>query len=170
MSHTKIMIHAVWGTKWKHPFLTKELKPLIIDHIKVNARSKGIHIDEINGHLDHMHCLFDLDPKMSLANALQLLKGESSYWTNQEQLTSSKFEWAAEYFAVSVSPSNLEIVRRYIRNQEEHHAKMTFQEEIDSMIEENGLADETHDIEKELQKKATTTPIMNPGIPSPSGG
>jgi len=56
-----------------------------------------------------------------------MIKGESSNWINKNQLTKEKFEWQDEYFAVSVSESHLEFVREYIKNQEEHHQKKTFQ-------------------------------------------
>jgi REP element-mobilizing transposase RayT len=60
---------------------------------------------------------------------MQLIKGESSFWINQQGLTKEKFQWQTEYFAVSVSESILEKVRNYIRNQESHHSKKSFQEE-----------------------------------------
>ena len=78
--------------------------------------------------------MFGLNADMAIAKALQLIKGESSYWINKSQLVKSKFEWADEYFAVSVSESVLDKVRTYINNQEEHHRKMTFKQEYDDFI------------------------------------
>ena len=66
---------------------------------------------------------------------MQLIKGESSHWINQQKLTLEKFEWQDEYFAVSVSESMVDRVRNYIKNQEVHHAKKTFQEEYDLFFE-----------------------------------
>jgi REP element-mobilizing transposase RayT len=60
---------------------------------------------------------------------MQLIKGESSHWVNKNKLLSSAFEWADEYFAVSVSESVVDKVREYVKNQEEHHRKKTFTEE-----------------------------------------
>ena len=74
---------------------------------------------------------------------MQLIKGESSFWINKHQLTKQKFEWQDEYFAVSVSESMLEKVRYYIRNQEEHHKKVTFQEEYDDFISKYGFTRQT---------------------------
>ena len=65
---------------------------------------------------------------------MQLIKGESSFWINKQQLTKQKFEWQDEYFAVSVSESMIEKVRDYIRNQEEHHKQIQFQQEYDEFI------------------------------------
>lgn len=70
---------------------------------------------------------------------MQLIKGESSFWINKNQLTKEKFEWQDEYFAVSVSESQLYRVRNYIKNQEQHHRKKTFQEEYDEFIAKYGF-------------------------------
>ena len=83
-----------------------------------------------------MHSLISLDPDQTLSKVMQLIKGESSYWINKNKLTKNKFEWAVEYFAVSVSESQLSKVWEYIRNQAEHHNKKTWEEEYDSFIEE----------------------------------
>lgn len=128
------MIHAVWGTKNRHPFLTKEIKEIVISHIKENAKTKQIHIDRLNGHTEHLHCLFGLNADTSIAKTLQLIKGESAFWINKQQLTFSKFEWADEYFAVSVSESMIDKVRVYIDGQEEHHKNMTFTQEYEEFI------------------------------------
>ena len=134
MSHVKVMIHAVWGTKNRTHFLTKEIRSLVIDHIRQNARDKQIFIDPLKGHTEHLHCLFGLNADMTIAKSLQLIKGESAFWINKQKLTKSKFEWADEYFAVSVSESMLDKVSAYIDGQEEHHAKTTFTKEYDDFM------------------------------------
>jgi len=70
---------------------------------------------------------------------MQLIKGESSFWINKQGLTKEKFEWQDEYFAVSVSESMIDKVREYIKNQEEHHSKKTFQQEYDEFINKYGF-------------------------------
>jgi REP element-mobilizing transposase RayT len=72
--------------KAKHPFWLKTLEPNILSHIKENAHQKQIYIDTINGHVDHIHCLFGLNADMSIAKALNLMKGESSHWINKNGL------------------------------------------------------------------------------------
>ena len=128
------MIHAVWGTKNHYPFLTKEIKEKVISHIKENALKKQIFINCINGYTEHLHCLFGLNADMTIAKTMQLIKGESAYWVNKEFTTKSKFEWADEYYAVSVSESQLDKVRTYINRQEEHHKQTTFAQECEEFI------------------------------------
>lgn len=70
---------------------------------------------------------------------MQLIKGESSFWINKNELTNEKFEWQDEYFAVSVSESMLDKVREYIKKQEEHHSKKTFQQEYEEFITKYGF-------------------------------
>jgi putative transposase len=144
MSYVKLMVHAVWGTKNRERILTPDVMQLLLAHMKVNAKEKNIFIDTINGQPDHIHCLFGLNADMSLAKAMNLLKGESSYWLNKENLLKKKFEWAAEYFAASVSESQLEKVRNYIVNQEEHHRILTFREEYDNFIDAYKLGNVIH--------------------------
>ncbi|WP_417939832.1 transposase [Flavobacterium sp. RS13.1] len=101
---------------------------------KGNALSKGIYVDFISGYSDHCHCLISLGNDQTIQKTIQLLKGESSYWINKNQLTKERFEWQDDYFAVSVSESIVDKVRDYIKNQEEHHKKKTFQEEYDEFM------------------------------------
>ncbi|MFT6870854.1 IS200/IS605 family transposase, partial [Polaribacter sp.] len=114
MSFIKVYIHFVWSTKNRIPFLaTKELRQKVWKHIKENAKEKGIHIDFVNGYSDHCHCLVSLGPDQTIQKLMQLIKGESSFWINQQRLTKEKFQWQTEYFAVSVSESIVEKVRNY---------------------------------------------------------
>jgi REP element-mobilizing transposase RayT len=79
MSFVKIMVHAVWGTKSRQPYLQKEIRSSLIEHIKANAKLKEIYIDRINGYTDHLHCLMALNADMSISKAMNLIKGESAF-------------------------------------------------------------------------------------------
>ncbi len=139
MSFIKIWIHLVWATHDRKPFLNDDIRWKVFDHIKENADLKNIHLDHINGHFDHVHCLISLSSDQNIATIVNLLKGESSFWINKNKLTKTKFAWQEDYFAVSVSESQIEIVRKYIRNQEYHHRKKTFQQEYDEFMEKYGF-------------------------------
>ena len=140
MPFIKVYIHFVWSTKNRYPFLnTPELRMAMWKHIRENAKKKGIFIDFINGYSDHCHCLISLGVDQNIQKVIQLIKGESSFWINKNELTKEKFQWQEEYFAVSVSESILDKVREYIKNQEEHHKKKSFQEEYDEFILKYGF-------------------------------
>jgi REP element-mobilizing transposase RayT len=109
------------------------------DHIRENSKSKGIFLDQVSGYSDHCHCLISIGVDQTIQKVMQLIKGESSFWINKNLLTAEKFEWQDEYFAVSVSESQLEKVRNYIQNQEEHHKKKTYNEEYEEFINKYGF-------------------------------
>ncbi len=135
MSYVRIWLHCVWGTKKRIPFLSVDNKWNVLNHIKENAKIKGIYIDFINGDKEHIHCIISLKADETLSKTIQLIKGESSFWINKNGLSKGKFEWADEYFAVSVSESQLPKVREYIKNQEEHHRKKTWEEECEEFMQ-----------------------------------
>ena len=135
MSYVKIWLHCVWGTKNRIPFLSQSNKKAIFSHIKENAKSKGIYVDFINGHKEHIHCTISLNADQTLSKVIQLIKGESSFWINKSKLTHGKFEWADEYFAVSVSESQINSVRDYIKLQESHHKNKSWEDEYNEFIE-----------------------------------
>jgi len=107
MSYVRNWLHCVWGTINRFPFLTPDSKSIIIDHIRQNATKKFIYLDSINGHTEHLHCIISLHPDQCLSIVMQLIKGESSYWINKNRIIRQRFEWADEYYAVSVSESQL---------------------------------------------------------------
>lgn len=135
MAYIKAYIHCVWSTKNRMPLLaTNELRQTVWQHIRDNAFEKGIFIDHISGYSDHCHCLISLGVDQTIGKVIQLIKGESSFWINKNQLIKPKFEWQDEYFAVSVSESIIDKTRAYIKKQEEHHLKKTFDQEYDEFI------------------------------------
>jgi putative transposase len=142
----KVYIHFVWSTKNRVPYLaTKEIRQKMWQHIRENARKKGIFVDFVNGYLEHCHCLVSLNSDQTIEKVMQLIKGEFSYWINRQDFFTklptdlSMFEWQEEYFAVSVSESMIERTRNYIKNQEAHHAKKTFEQEYNELISRYGF-------------------------------
>jgi len=139
MSWVRVWIHLVFSTKNKEPFLrTGEIRKKVFQHIKENAEEKGIWLDCVNGYQDHAHCLTSLNKDQTISKVNQLIKGESPFWINQTQLTETMFIWQDDYWAVSVSESHLKPVRDYIFQQEEHHIKKSFADEVKEFMEEYG--------------------------------
>lgn len=134
MSFVKIWVHLVFSTKNRQPLIIPEITELLNNHIRQNCKEKEIFLKEINGHVDHIHCLISLGKDQSISKITQLIKGESSFWINKEKLIKETFIWQDDYFAVSVSESQIQAVSNYIRNQEKHHQKKTFAEEVDEFM------------------------------------
>lgn len=139
MPYVRVWIHYVWSTKNRQPVLNDQIRPVIFNHMKLNAVKKNIHLDCVNGYVDHAHCLVSLGSQQTISNVIQLIKGESACWANKQRLIPiDKLLWQDEYFAVSVSESGLDAVRRYILNQEEHHKKKSFTDEYNELISRYG--------------------------------
>lgn len=130
MSYIKMWVHLVFSTKNRDPLLTKDIRYKVQEHIIKNCKDKSIYLKAINGHTDHIHCLISLGREQSIAKAAQLIKGESSFWINKHKLTETQFMWQDDYFAVSVSESMVPKVIAYIENQEQHHSKKSFDDEV----------------------------------------
>jgi REP element-mobilizing transposase RayT len=94
---------------------------------------------EIGGVTDHVHILLTLPPTLSIAKAMQLIKGGSSKWVHETFPELRLFRWQEKYGAFSVSASQLDKIREYIKNQEQHRRKMTFQEEFRALLKKHGL-------------------------------
>lgn len=138
MSWVRIWVHLVFSTKNREPYLHQSIRKNVFQHIKQNAKEKNIWLDSVNGYADHAHCLLSLNKDQSISKVAQLIKGESSFWINQNNLIEGKFIWQDDYWAVSLSESHLESTRQYIFNQEEHHRKTTFKEEVDAFMKKYG--------------------------------
>ncbi len=142
MSHslTKIWIHAVFGTKDREPLIHQSLENKLYQHIREHLeRDFRCSVKSINGISDHIHVLFLLNPNFALKDILKNIKGESSHWINQENLTKEKFAWQTGYGAFSVSESIIDKVNLYILNQKVHHKEKSFAEEYEEFMKKHGL-------------------------------
>jgi putative transposase len=92
MSMISIIVHCVWSTHNRIPYLKDIIRNDIIYHILENARSKNIYIDHINGFYDHLHALISMGGTQDISEIMHLIKGESSFWINKNHLTSQKFQ------------------------------------------------------------------------------
>ena len=107
MPYINSWMHLVWSTKNRLPYLKEEILRQLIYHIKDYGNNKGLHIDYVNGHIDHIHILISMKAKQSLSGSVHSIKGESSYWLNKNKLTEIEFEWQSDYYAVSISPRDV---------------------------------------------------------------
>lgn len=139
MPFIRIWVHLVFAVKNRQPLLSDSIRAKLIDHITSYSKSKEIFIDSINGYTEHIHCLLSMGSEQTISKIANLLKGESSHWINSVKITKTKFEWADEYFAASVSQSQINIVRNYINHQEEHHRTKSFDEEYNAFMKKYGF-------------------------------
>ena len=134
MSYVRIWVHVVFSTKYRKPFLNDSIRGKVFSHIIDNCREKDIYLRNVNGYFDHAHCLLSLGGEQTISKVVNLIKGESSFWINKNKLVADKFKWQNDFYAVSVSESQVERVANYINNQEAHHSKKTFNDELDELV------------------------------------
>jgi len=141
MSHSYCSnrIHLIFSTKERRKCLTDELQPKLWSYMAGIARNQGFEAMIIGGVWDHIHALLALPPAVSLAKAVQFLKGSSSHWINESRACDQRFAWQEGYGAFSVSPSQVSVVKKYIQNQEEHHLKRNFEEEFVALLRNCGI-------------------------------
>ena len=137
MSYRNLLYHIVYGTKDRLPLITKELRPDL--HRFLGGLVKDLHGTPlvINGVSDHVHVLARIKPVISISEFLSKLKSQSSGWANRK--TAGRFKWQVKYGAFTVSQSQVERVRNYIRNQEAHHLRNSFEEEFKALLTSHGI-------------------------------
>lgn len=132
MSYTNLLYHIVFATKERLPFITNELRADLHAYLGGTARGlDGIAL-EVGGVADHVHVLTKIKPTIAVAEFIKQLKADSSRWANKK--THGRFAWQTRYGAFSVSESQVEKVRTYIRNQEKHHGRVSFEEEFKALL------------------------------------
>ena len=139
-SLVKNLLHLVYSTKHRQPWINKDIRD------KLYAYQSGIFEAWespallIGGVEDHVHALFSLSKNHTLKKVVEEVKKGSSKWIKLQDPRLKDFYWQSGYAAFSVSQSNVEEVKHYIANQEEHHRKMTFQEELRALFQRHEIA------------------------------
>src|SRR6266404_2935091 len=113
-SYSRVWLHLVWGTLERRPFLSKPAAVKLSHYLTQYSSEKGIYMKINFVNPDHVHVLVDLPTRLSIEEAMQFLKGGSSYWINQSSLVPGKFGWGRGYGAFSVSHSGCGEVSKYI--------------------------------------------------------
>ena len=134
-----LLYHLVFSTKNRVPLIDAGIQPPLYEYIGGIIRGEGGILLEIGGMPDHVHLLVKIKTDIAVATMVQKIKGKSSKWLNEGPGRGGRFEWQAGYGIFSVSASLVERVRRYIRSQEEHHRRVSFREELITLLKRNGI-------------------------------
>jgi putative transposase len=138
-TYTNLLVHSIFSTKDRRPMIVPEIKAEmlpVIGGIIRNIKGKAY---AINGTADHLHLLMSLPPSLSVSEAIQKIKANSSRWVHEKWPKHKVFGWQEGFAAFSVSKSNVPGVIKYIDTQEEHHRKMSFQEELIEFLQKHGV-------------------------------
>ncbi len=130
-SYVTAVFHVVFSTKERTQLIRPELQPRLWDYIKEVAHDHGIRVPAIGGTDNHVHALLLVPAEANVAEVVRTLKCNSAGWIRE---TKPGFSWQEGCGAFSVSSSQVDRVRQYIRNQAQDHARWSFDEELTSML------------------------------------
>jgi REP element-mobilizing transposase RayT len=134
-----VLIHVVFSTKDRIPYLKPALCPDLYAYLATVARNTGCECYRVGGIADHVHCAIRLSRSTDLSHLVETLKTSSSKWLKTQSPALSTFAWQRGYGAFSVGPSDLSELLHYIDTQEAHHQKQTFQEEFRLFLKRYGI-------------------------------
>ena len=138
-TYTNLFFHVVFSVKERRSLLSVELREQLYPYMNGIAKNKKFQIISIGGTDDHVHLLLWLPPDISLSKSIQFIKGGSSKWIHDNFVDLKVFFWQEGYGAFTVSNSQMDVVKKYILNQELHHKKMDFEEEYRELLKRNNI-------------------------------
>ncbi len=141
MAHTftNLLTHVIFSTKDRRPHLDPQVKERLFPYMGGILKETKAKCLAINGPADHVHILALIPPVAALSDVMRILKTNASRWVHEQWPSLTDFAWQTGYGAFSVSESLKQEVAAYIANQEEHHRKMTFQEEFIAFLKRHGI-------------------------------
>jgi REP-associated tyrosine transposase len=138
-SLSSVLVHLVYSTKNRQPFLTPEIESELYAYQATVFREMDSPSLAINGTADHVHALFRLSRKIALCDVVEEVKKRTSKWIKTRGSQFARFEWQAGYGAFSIGESGVAALKRYIDRQKEHHRKKSFKDELRALLAKYGV-------------------------------
>jgi len=139
-SLSRVIVHIVFSTKDREPFLDSAVRPRMHAYLATICRDLGAELVHVGGVADHVHIVTTLPRTLSQAEMIERIKKASSKWIKEIDARYRSFFWQRGYGAFSVSPSQLGAVLQYVEAQQEHHRTRTFEEEYRELLRKHGVA------------------------------
>jgi putative transposase len=141
MSHSFVsgLFHCTFSTKGRRKLITPDLQEQLWPFMGGIARENGLKALAVGGVDDHIHLLLSITSTITIAKALQYIKGGSSRWIHETFPKHQLFSWQEGYGAFSIGISQVDRTIAYIQSQAEHHRKLTFQEEFMQILKKHGI-------------------------------
>ena len=138
-TYTQILLHVIFSTKHRHPWIQPDIADRLYDYMGGIIRKERGTLYEIGGVEDHVHLYLRWRPDETISNLMRNVKAGSSLWVHQTFPALGDFAWQEGYGAFSVSKSQEEAVRNYIRDQREHHKTEDFKSELLRFLRLHGV-------------------------------
>jgi REP element-mobilizing transposase RayT len=133
-TYSKMYCQAVFAVKYRQALILDSFKSELYGVIGNLINETGAKTLIINGHFDHVHCLFQFFPKQAVSEIMKSSKSKSSKWLNEKKYLENRFEWQSAFGAFTYSEREMPKIFDYIKKQEIHHQKLTFREEYILML------------------------------------
>ena len=128
-TYHQIYLHTVFAVKYRSAVINKAWKNDLFGVIGNLINESNCKTIIVNGVEDHIHCFFGMKPSMTVSEVMKIVKAKSSKYINDNSLTPQRFQWQEGFGVFSYGQSQIDVVYKYIQNQEEHHRKQTFRQE-----------------------------------------
>jgi len=138
-SYRQILYHLIYRTKDSRKTLVQEHSRELYAYLLGFIKNKNCFLYRVNGMEDHLHILCDLHPMIALADFIRDMKTSSSIWLKQTGNFPEFDGWADGYAALTYAWKDKDMIVNYIKNQQEHHKKETFEDELRSLLGEHGI-------------------------------
>ena len=149
-TYTQLYVQIVYAVKFRAGLIQPSWKDELYKYSTGIIQKNKHKLITINGMTDHVHILIGINPRQSISDLMQDVKGCSSKWIIEKGFLKQKFEWQDGYGAFSYGRSQLDKVINYINNQEIHHKKVTFRQEYLSFLQKFEIDYKEEFIFKEL--------------------
>jgi REP element-mobilizing transposase RayT len=136
-SLARVLVHIIFSTKNRQGFIKPEIESELFAYMAKVLQACGCPSLVINGTQDHVHILCSLSRTTAMCDLVEEVKKRSSKWAKTQSESLSDFAWQAGYGVFSIGESGVGRVRRYIKQQKEHHRQSNFQEEYRDFLERN---------------------------------
>ena len=149
-TYRQIYLQAVFPVKYRNAVLDKSWRPKLQAVIGNLINETGCKTIIVNGVEDHMHCFFGLKPVVSVSEIMKIVKAKSSKYINDYNLTIERFEWQEGYGVFSYRQRDVDMIYKYVQNQQEHHRIKTFRQEYLDLLKEFEISYDEQYIFQEL--------------------
>lgn len=138
-TYTQIYYHIVFSTKERVPVLAADKREALFRYTWGILKNNKSHVYRINGMEDHIHILVSLHPTVCLANLVKDIKTGTSKWIKEKSVFPGFTHWQGGYGAFTVSHSDKDAVIEYIKDQQEHHKRVSFRDELRGLLLKSGI-------------------------------
>lgn len=145
-SLSKVYIHITFSTKDRHHLIDEKIRESLFQYLGGVCKGLECNPVKVGGYTDHVHILCLLSRKIAQMNLLEELKKQSSKWIKTQGNAYSNFYWQDGYGVFSVNPTQIDMVVDYIKNQEEHHKTLSFQDELRVFLKKYNVEYDERDI------------------------